>query len=777
MRSERKTAGRWVRGCLFLSVVAGTLSLPVSAFATATPVVGVAQVYPVSQGLPGALGDITISEASVGQLPLGDKITVQFADASAGSTYHLSNVPVAGGTQGLSATTVVNSSSGSLQDRAVITIQAASSGTWPGVLTLTQLNADIDDGAAGGLDQAKVWDASAVIASSGSPITVADANAVGVSPHATYSAVTKPTLTSVGTDQETGALTITEPAKVFFHTGDVVTVTIRDALGSADTVGLAGTPTVSGGGMLVGVEGLASASVQPNETGFKVDVLQQDPANGSSSTITISNIFLNTGQAPDGPVQVNAFVTTGSGTEYIFPGRVYAATVGGNTTTTSAGTPIIRKNQTEQPAANLTVTESPGTLQVSSTFSIEVQEAGVTFTSAPLASVSGGDLQLASATATMNGGMTTATWTVSIVSSVTSTIVIGPITYDVDSSPLAGDPVNLLASGSAGGGFTSQMVTNAIVKPAGITLFELVSTPSTPDPAGDVTYTEAGGEQGPTGGSIVLIAPYAAETAAFRTTFKAAPTASVNSGDLVLASGSVNLSPVTVVTPSGPIVMPAETVAIFPITTGSTTPSIVTFSNMRYRLGALVPPGALVGTGVLDSGASGSGTLIAGNDYTNAVNPLGLGGGGGTPIYQTDGLIRYARSSVWAGNDVYNVTGSNQTASAKVKRTKSVTFVIQIQNDGNNADDFFLQGEGGKAGFTVTYFNSPSGGTNVTTSVVAGSYQSLSVAPTASAYLRIVVTAKKKVAYGTVKTWLVTATSLGDPTKQDAVMAKVKVVK
>ena len=758
-------------------VLAGSLCMTGPAWATAGPTVGVAQVYPVSQGLPGALGDVTIAEASIGQLPLGDKITVQFADFSAGTTYHLSNVPVAGGTQGLSGTTVVNSSSGSLQDRAVITIQSQSSGSWPGVLTLTQLNADVDDTAASGLDQVEVWDTAGVIATSGSPVTVSDANAVGVSPHATYSAVTKPTLASVGTDQETGALTITEPAKVFFHTGDVITVTIRDALGGADTVGLAGTPTVSGGGMLVSVTGLASDSVQPNETGFKVNILQQDPPNGSSSTITISNIFLNTGQAPDGPVQVNAFVTTGSASEYIFPGRVYAATVGGNTTTTSAGAPIVRKSQTDQPSANLTVVESPNTLQAASTFSIEVQEAGVTFSDAPLASISGGDLQLASSTATMNGGMTTATWTVSIASTATSTIVIGPITYDVDGTPLAGDPVNLLASGSVGGGFTSQMVTNAIVKPTGITLFEAASTPSTADPAGDVTYTEAAGEQATTGGSIVLIAPYAAETQSFRTTYKAVPSAAVNSGDLALGSGSVNLAPIAVTTPHGPLVLPAQTAAIFPVTSGSTTPSTVTFSNVKYKLGSLVPPGALVATGVVDTGSGGSGTLIAGNDYANSVNPTGLGSGGGTPIYQPDGQVRYARSATWIGNDVYTVDASGQLAKAKVKRTKSATFVIQFQNDGNNADDFFIQGGGNQPGFTVAYYNSPSGGTNITSSVVAGSYQTLSIAPTASAYFRIVVTAKKAVSLGTVRSWIVTATSLGDPTKQDSVKAQVKVVK
>jgi hypothetical protein len=62
-------------------------------------------------------------------------------------------------------------------------------------------------------------------------------------------------------------------------------------------------------------------------------------------------------------------------------------------------------------------------------------------------------------------------------------------------------------------------------------------------------------------------------------------------------------------------------------------------------------------------------------------------------------------------------------------------------------------------------------------SVLAGSYQSLSVAPTASTYLRVVITAKKGVALGTVQSWLMTATSLGDPLKQDAVLSKVKVLR
>jgi hypothetical protein len=316
-----------------------------------------------------------------------------------------------------------------------------------------------------------------------------------------------------------------------------------------------------------------------------------------------------------------------------------------------------------------------------------------------------------------------------------------------------------------------------MIKPAGIALFEPVTTPSGSDPAGNVTFTEAAGQQAPTGGSILLISPYASSTDAFRAIYKAVPNATVDSGNIVLGAGSVNLAPLTVQTMSGPIAFPPQTVAIFPVTSGSVTPATVTFSNIRYRLGSLVPPGALVGTGIVDSGASGTGTVVASNDFANSINPAGLGGGGGTPIYQTDAQIRYARSAVWLGNDVYNLDATNQVAKGRIKRAKSVTFVLRFQNDGNNADDFFLHGPGNAPGFTVTYFNAPSGGSNITASVLDGSYQTLAVAPTASAYVRIVVTAKKSAPIGTVRSWVVTATSLGDPTKQDVVKAQVKVVR
>src|SRR5262249_35132703 len=151
---------------------------------------------------------------------------------------------------------------------------------------------------------------------------------------------------------------------------------------------------------------------------------------------------------------------------------------------------------------------------------------------------------------------------------------------------------------------------------------------------------------------------------AYRTTFAAIPGASVAGGSgLVLGTPKVNTAPITVVTPIGTITAPAETAAIFPVTTGSTSPATVTFTGISYTLGSLVPPGALVATGVVDTGPNGTGTNVSGNDVANAVDPTGLGNGGGTPVYQTDAQIKLSTSKPFVGNDVYNTTGSKQAVS------------------------------------------------------------------------------------------------------------------
>jgi hypothetical protein len=762
-----------------IAVLAATLVCAAAPVARAAAPVVTAESYPVIQGSINPLGDVAVDESAVGELVQGDVITFRFTDGSNGSTFHLNPGAVASGTLGLGATAVVASSSGTLSDEVIVTVTSPSSGAFPGVLTLTGLEGSVDLAAPSAPNVVRVSDSMSLIASSGSPATTSDADAIGTSPSATFAAKTAPAIDITGSNMAAGQLTITEPAKVFFHTGDVITFTIRDRDGTRDTVGLAGPPTASGGGMIVSVTGITGSTVQPNATAFKVSIDQQDPSNGSASAITVSNITLNTAQAPAGPVVITAAVTTGSGSEYIAPGRVGAALVGGGTTTTSAGQPVVSTGATSQPAANLTVSEMSGTLKPSTTFSIAIQEPGVTFSPSapPLADVTGGNLVLTSGTPTIDGTGTVATWTVASQSTLPSRIEIAPIEYDVAASgPIANDTVSLVASGGTGSGFTTETVANALIMPTGKTLFTSSNTTAAPDTAGDVTYQEVTGARASTGGSIVLIAPSPGQLLAYRATFAAAPTATVNNpgSGLVLGAGSVNAGPITVNTPSGPITVRAESAAIFPVTTGSSTAASVTFTNILYTAGALVPPGAMVAQGVVDTGANGSGSNVSGNSFVNAFNPVPAGWGSATlsptPSYQPDMQLELASSTSFLGEGIYGTT-SGQTVSKVVTPGKRFVVLVAVQNQGTGIDAFTLHGPGNRKNFKVRYLLGVSGPTDITSQVESGMYITPSVGPHTSVLLRLVVRARSWALKGATAGWTLRAVSHSNAAVSDVVRA------
>lgn len=629
---------------LVVATLIGFAGLPAfSASATAAATISASEVSPISAGTTEYLGDLHINEATVGQLSVGDVITAQFRDALAAPTLHLTSTPTVSGTNGLAATLAVASSSGTLQDEVVVTVTQASSGSFPGVLRVSGIDPTIDSSAAAGNVTVSVSDSAAKIASSGSPQSTAIANLVPAgTAKGTYVSVTEPTLDPTGSGQAAGSVTIDEPTKDFFHSGDVITFRVRDAAGSSDTVGLAGTPSASGGSMSVTAHGLNGNSVQPNETGFTVSIDNQDPANGSASTLTISNITLNTAQAPSGPILLSAVVTTGSSTELIVPGRVVIANVGGNTATTSAGDPAVSVPGSAQVAGNVTITAAAGSLHAGDTFSLAIQEAGVTFTAAgpPQASLTSGNLSLTAAAATLDGGRVTATWTVQNPNTVPTTIVIGPIYYDVAGGATVGDGIALRSSG--GGAFASQTVTNATLVGGTSGLFQAASAPpvststSSPvvEPGVNVHYAEAAAGSLPANNSaIVLLSPYANQIAAYRTTFTAAPSAVVT-GNLTLGAPIVNSQTIAVTTATGIVSAPPQTAVIYPVTAASTgSPAQVTFSGISYQLGNFVPPGALVGSGTALSGtgaltassSSASGTVVDGNQYADAINGNNLG--------------------------------------------------------------------------------------------------------------------------------------------------------
>jgi hypothetical protein len=625
-----------VRGLSAVVVGLATLGFACATPALASnPTVAAVNNFPVVQGQSAPLGDITITEASLGQLSVGDVITYRFEDSASGATLHFSTAGTVSGTNGLAATVSVASSSASLDDEMKVTITAASSGTFPGVLTLSGLTSAIDAGAATGNDKVLVSDTGGTLATS---LPVNDADVITSSTlRAPYTAQSTPTILPTASNQAVGNVTFTEPAKGFFHANDVITLSLRDANGSADTVGLGATPYAAGGSMTVSVSGANGPNVQQNDTAFLVDVVSGDPSQGSASTITISNIVVNSAEAPLGPVTLSAVVTAGPdvGTALISPGRVAVANVGGNTSTTAAGAPTLAVNTAAQPAGNVTINATAGSLQRNDTISFQLQTPGVAYntTNPPIATVTSGSAVLANATATLSSNNTVATWTVTNPDVTASTIVVGPIYYDVSGSATAGQSVALLASGESGSAFTSQVVTNATLAaspPTGPGVFSTVpaSIPSAnaaPFTGAGISYTETSPGSTPAGSSLVLISPYATQIAASRTKFASIPTATTSSGNLALGAPTVNGSAVVVATSGGTITAPAQTVAIFPVTAASTgAPATVNFSGLSFGVGDLVPPGTLIVTGVVEA-SGGITSATGGNQVVDLIDTHNLG--------------------------------------------------------------------------------------------------------------------------------------------------------
>ena len=136
-----------------------------------------------------------------------------------------------------------------------------------------------------------------------------------------------------------------------------------------------------------------------------------------------------------------------------------------------------------------------------------------------------------------------------------------------------------------------------------------------------------------------------------------------------------------------------------------------------------------------------------------------------------DGRIRKG-SGAYVGNDIYNTTGADQAKVISAAPGSTITFGISVQNDSAVVADSFTVVAAGSASdlYRVTYFK---GTTNITAAVVAGTYTTPSLAPGAKYLITARVKAMANAPAGSSVTRLVTITSLGDGTRQDALMFTV----
>jgi hypothetical protein len=171
-----------------------------------------------------------------------------------------------------------------------------------------------------------------------------------------------------------------------------------------------------------------------------------------------------------------------------------------------------------------------------------------------------------------------------------------------------------------------------------------------------------------------------------------------------------------------------------------------------------------------------NGTGVNTSFISGAVNPCGVAVDSLTnrpPPHQPDGLIKRSTDASYIGDGIYNTTAAGQTKTSRARRGEAKVFDLKLQNDGDTSDALKAKGCESSTGFRVSYRR---GSTDVTQQVTSGAFSTGTLAPGAARRLTLRVKVKGNAAHGAVKSCLLTASTLGDPPRKDAVEGRVAVV-
>jgi hypothetical protein len=161
---------------------------------------------------------------------------------------------------------------------------------------------------------------------------------------------------------------------------------------------------------------------------------------------------------------------------------------------------------------------------------------------------------------------------------------------------------------------------------------------------------------------------------------------------------------------------------------------------------------------------------------------------GSSGLSEPDAVIgRNTNLRSMIGSNIFNTTGLRQEITQSVplslappRRQAYVQYYVAVRNAGSAPDQFIVQSQcqtpGDCVGFTARYFlgSSAADGVEVTPAIEAGTFATSTMAAGAvtgdATMIRVEVSASKaEVTRGTTATFLLTFTSVSDPTKQDTV--------
>jgi len=209
--------------------------------------------------------------------------------------------------------------------------------------------------------------------------------------------------------------------------------------------------------------------------------------------------------------------------------------------------------------------------------------------------------------------------------------------------------------------------------------------------------------------------------------------------------------------------------------TGADVTTSVTGSG--YLTKALVPGATLAYTIHVWPGATVQSTAVnmqlitaasvkntAAKDVVDAVTNFTL-------VHEPDLTIANAADGLYVGGGIYNTTGTGQAKTQNVVAGNIAPYLVKVQNAGTTADNFTLKGSAASTGWTVQYFNAPTGGTDITSQIVGGTWTTGTLAAGTSLVLRAEVTPGVNVSYTASSTLLISAVSTGNKLDADAVQA------
>ncbi len=147
---------------------------------------------------------------------------------------------------------------------------------------------------------------------------------------------------------------------------------------------------------------------------------------------------------------------------------------------------------------------------------------------------------------------------------------------------------------------------------------------------------------------------------------------------------------------------------------------------------------------------------------------------------QPDGLIsKNRKDKSFIGKNIFNTTGVGQEIAVKAGRGRKKVFFVRIQNNGNAADTFRVEGTGDvPQGISVRYFLGaiPREAVDITSAVLSGAYATATMEASAftgdATLIRVEVTVDKQAAPGFYPT-SITIRSASAPSRADTVKATV----